>query len=136
MRQRLQVIDDGLNAGLRGVRAVAVAAAAVGWRSRRSRRRSRLRCTSCWFRAGVGVFDFIDDARVGSSGSDHHVLRRSGGLAILAEPHGVARAQHDVVGAGSTHHCLVIVVTHGVGVGKIGEVRRVTLLHVVEAHRG
>src|SRR6202008_4001931 len=52
----------------------------------------------------------------------------------VGDPDAIARSEHDVVGAGSTHHRLMEVVAHRVMVGKIFEVRRVTLQHVVEAH--
>ena len=59
------------------------------------------------------------------------------GVAVaVAEPDRVARAEHDVIGAGAAHHRLMIVVAHRIGVGEVLEIRRVALLDVVEAHRG
>ncbi len=50
----------------------------------------------------------------------------------VAEPDQIGVAEHDVVGAGATIHGLVEVVAHGVSIGEALQVRRVTLLHVVE----
>ena len=51
----------------------------------------------------------------------------------VAEPNGVAMAQHDVVGAGPTVYRLVEVVTHGVVIGQALEIWHVALLHVIKA---
>ena len=64
------------------------------------------------------------------------VVRRNGGIALaVAEPDHIAVAEHDVVGAGAAVDRLVEVVAHRVVVGEALEVRRVALLHVVEAER-
>ena len=88
--------------------------------------------------ARIGIFDFIHDAGVGSSGDRPSTL--CGGVCgvavAVAEPDRVAVAEHDVVGAGAAVDGLVEVVAHRVGVGEALEVGRVALLHVVEAQRG
>ena len=56
--------------------------------------------------------------------------------ASVAEPDGVAGAQHDVIRAGASHHGLMEVVAHREVVGEGLQVGRIALQHVVEAHGG
>jgi len=54
----------------------------------------------------------------------------------VAKPHRVASAEHDMVGTGAAVHGLMVIVTHRIGVGECFQVRCITLLDIVEAHRG
>ena len=137
-RQRLQIVHDRANAGLRGVRAVGVGAAAVRRRAETNRRRSRPPCTSCWY--AVAGFGFSTSSTTPALAVPVATSDLCGGVAgislAIAEPDRVAVAEHDVVRARSAVHRLVEVVAHRILVGQLLEVRHVAVLHVVKAQRG
>ena len=136
MRQRLEIVHDRRDAGLRRIGAIGVRSAAGRSRTEGTAAVTIFRIPVVGARGRIRIFDFIHHAGIGRARCDHDVVRRSGGVAVaIAEPDGVAVAQHDVIRAGAAIHGLVEVVAHRVIVGEALEVRGVAVLDVVEAHR-
>src|SRR5258708_4844363 len=85
-------------------------------------------------RRRIGILDLIDVNRRVRARNQNMVGGR--GIAILV---GVVQfvgiADHHVVGVGSAHRRLMVIVVQGVFAGELGQIGRVALGDVVEAHR-
>ena len=86
--------------------------------------------------AGFGIFDLVDLAFVLAAGGHHHLVRRHERMArAVAEPEEIAVAEHDVIHPRAAVDRLMIVVAHRELIGEALEIRRIAVLHVVEAER-
>src|SRR5580693_4073137 len=133
-RERREVFQNRGDAGLRGVSAIAVRAAAVRRRAERAAAVTIFAVPVIGAGCGVGIFDFIYYAGICAAFLYQHVVRWYLGIAsAVGKVDGIAVTEHDVIGTGAAADGLVEVVAHGVGVGERLKVRSVTLLHVVEA---
>src|SRR5467141_2310861 len=136
-RERPKVFADLSYARLIRVGAVAVASAAVNGGAETSATVSVLSPPVVGAGDRVGVLNFVDGTGVRRATPDEFVVRRLGRRAFgIAKPDGVAKAQHDAVGARAAHNRLVIIVAHRIMVGELLEIRHVTLQDIVEAHGG
>src|SRR5882757_723353 len=109
--ERLKIVRHSRNTGLADIAAIDITAAAVAILI------VEVICGRLW----VGIFNLIDG----------RYSRDTVGVRIKD---GVAKTEHDVVGAGATHDGLVKVVIDGVFVGKLFEIRSVAFRHVIETH--
>ncbi|GCC49242.1 hypothetical protein chiPu_0033451, partial [Chiloscyllium punctatum] len=140
----LQIVQDRLDTGLACIRAVAVGAAA-GHRARLEGRREAAVSAGAVAVLGVPIvgagsririLDLMHDAGIGRAAENLNAVRRHRGVAVsVAEVDHVGMTEHDVVGTGAAVDGLVEVVAHRIFLRQRGEVRHVTLLHVVEAER-
>src|SRR5579872_1210010 len=131
----LQVIHDGSDSGLTGIRAVAVRASTVRRRATGAGAVAILGIPIVGAHGGIGIFDLVQAHAVCRAGGD--LMRRNRGMPVaVAEPDHVAVTEHDVVGAGAAVDGLVEVIAHGVVVGEGLEVGCVALLDVIEAEGG
>src|SRR4029077_2400222 len=108
--QRGQVIAERLDAGLARIGARDIGAGLV----------AGLCVPIVGAGPGIGILDLIAWRR-----------RR---LAVDQEECGIAGTERDVVGAGTAHHGLMIVVGERIAARELAEIGRVALGHVVEAH--
>src|SRR5882757_130046 len=109
--ERLKIVRHSRNTRLADIAAIDITAAAVAILI------VKVICGRLW----VGIFNLIDG----------RYSRDTVGVRIKD---GVAKTEHDVVGAGATHDGLVKVVIDGVFVGKLFEIRSVAFRHIVEGH--
>jgi len=110
--EKLKTILNFRYARLCRVRAVAIRTAGV----------AVLRIPVVGVRRGIGIFDVVRGRR--------RRVSHSG-----AEPDRVASAEHDVIRAVAALDGLVVVVAHRIVIGKLFQIRSVSLQHVAEAHR-
>ena len=137
MRERLEIFHNRGDSWLRGVRAVAVGAAAVRGRTVRTAAVTILRVPVVGAGAGLGFSTSSTTPAFAVPGSTSDVVGWYLGMALaVAEPDGIAVAEHDVVEAGTAADGLVEIVAHRVIIGEALEVGRVALLHIVEAQGG
>jgi len=136
-RERPQVFADLPYARLIRVGAVAVTSAAMNGGPETSATVSILSPPVVGARDRVGVLNFVHGACVRRATPDEFVVRRLGRCATgIAKPDGIAKAQHDAVGARAAHNRLVIIVAHRIMVGELLEIGHVALQDIVEAHGG
>src|SRR6266478_8472294 len=136
-RERPQVFADLSYARLLRVGAVAIASTAVNGGAETSPTVSILSPPVVGARDRVGVLNFVHRAGVRRATPDELVVRRLGRCATgIAKPDGIAKTQHDAVGARAAHHRLVIVVAHRILIGELLEIGHVALQDVVKAHGG
>ena len=119
MWERLEILHDSGGSGLRGVRAVAVRAAAVGSGTVRTAAVTVFCIPVVGAGRGIWIFNFVNHTSVCSAGIHGDVVRWFLGMAVsVGEEDGIAMAEHDVVGAGAAVDGLVEIVAHRVGVGE------------------
>src|ERR1700694_1543942 len=122
-RERPQVLADLSYARLGRVGAVAVASATVNSGAKTAATVSVLNPPVVGARDEVGVLNFVHGAGVRRAAPDEFVVRRPGWFAIgVAKPNGIAKTQHDAVGARAAHNRLVIVVAHRILIGELLEI--------------
>ena len=109
---RRQIADDRSDAGLANIEAVGIAAAAV----------AVLGVEVVGARLRIGVFDLVRRRR----------SRRAVGILIIER---VGVAEHHLVGEGTAHYRLMIVVVKGVFVCQLGQIRHVAFGDVIKAQR-
>ena len=149
--ERVEVIHDRRDAGLCGIRAIAIRSASGNWVGGIRRRVAGVvAVTIAVFGVPVvgsgrriGVFELIDDplVRIGPATirSREYFLVVRGFRRIplsIAEPDRISVTEHDVIGPGASNDGLVEVVAHGVFIRQGLEVVSIALLHVVEAKSG
>ncbi len=121
---RVEIKDDRRNAGLRRVGAIGVAAAPI----------AVVDVPVVRSREGIDHLDLIEILRRVGAGHEHVVGR--GRIAVgvgVIERVGVA--EHHGIGHRAAHHRLMIIVGERIFAGELGEVGRVALGDIVEAHR-